>query len=147
LDWRAVTVEPAPPPARAASSASGMRAWLEARRLEHGDELKKALRPAAEAEFGEAFSVRAFNAAYAACYRLGRGGGRAEVGERWIQDRASDAHRAPTGRALGDRAFKDTIATASAASSRPATAGRRRNAKATASDCAREDQENGIEGV
>ncbi len=38
-----------------------------------GDELKKALRPAAEAEFGAAFTVRAFNVAYAACYRRARG--------------------------------------------------------------------------
>jgi hypothetical protein len=71
--WKAVTVEPAPPPARAASAPSEMRAWLEARRINHGDELKKALRPAAEAEFGEAFTVRAFNAAYADCYRRARG--------------------------------------------------------------------------
>jgi hypothetical protein len=68
-----VTVEPAPPPARAASASSEMRAWLEARRINHGDELKKTHRPAAEAEFGEAFTVRVFNAAYAACYRRARG--------------------------------------------------------------------------
>jgi hypothetical protein len=47
--------------------------WLEPRRESKGAELKKALRPAAEAEFGEAFTVRAFNAAYAACCRRARG--------------------------------------------------------------------------
>jgi hypothetical protein len=59
-----------------------MRAWLEARRQANGDELKKTLRPAAEAEFGEAFTVRAFNAAYAACYRRARGRPR-RGSERW----------------------------------------------------------------
>jgi hypothetical protein len=62
-----------PPPARAASASSEMRAWLEERRRTQGDELKKALRPAAEQTFGDAFSVRAFNAAYAAAYRRTRG--------------------------------------------------------------------------
>ena len=57
-----------------------MRAWLEARRLKHGEELKKALRPAAEAEFGEAFRVRGFNAGL--CGLLPAGAGTAEEGVR-----------------------------------------------------------------
>jgi hypothetical protein len=73
--WKAVTVEPAPPPARAAPAPSEMRAWLEARRQARGDQLKKALLPAAEAEFGQAFTVRAFTRPMRPVTG-GRGGGR-----------------------------------------------------------------------
>jgi hypothetical protein len=69
----AVRTIPSAPPARASAAPAEIRAWLEARRQAHGDELKKALRPAAEAELGQAFTVRAFHAAYAAYYQRARG--------------------------------------------------------------------------
>jgi hypothetical protein len=50
-----------------------IRVWLERRRTERGDELKKILRDAAREEFDGAFTVRAFNLAYGACYGRARG--------------------------------------------------------------------------
>ncbi|HKN31432.1 MAG TPA: hypothetical protein VJY34_27575 [Roseiarcus sp.] len=76
--YAAVTVreaapnEPAPPPAQG-DSAAAIRAFLDDRRRRRGDELKKALREAARERFGEAFTVRRFDAAYSAVYGRRRG--------------------------------------------------------------------------
>lgn len=48
-------------------------AWLEQRRLEKGEELRKILLEAARCALGEAFTVRRFDAAYAALYGRKRG--------------------------------------------------------------------------
>jgi glycosyltransferase involved in cell wall biosynthesis len=55
------------------SIVAAMSAWLGKRREERGDEPKQILRHVAREEFREAFSVRTFNEAYAACYRRTRG--------------------------------------------------------------------------
>ena len=56
-----------------AASESCLRAWLEKRRDERGEEHKKALQQGAEKEFGKAFRVSAFNKAYGAIYDRARG--------------------------------------------------------------------------
>ncbi len=76
--YAAVTVreaaadEPAPPAAED-DPAAALRAFLEDRRRRQGDEFKKALREAAREKFGEACTVRRFDAAYSAAYGRRRG--------------------------------------------------------------------------
>ena len=53
--------------------AAAIRAFIEERRRRQGDETKKALREAAREKFGEAFTVRRFDAAYSAVYGHRRG--------------------------------------------------------------------------
>jgi hypothetical protein len=55
-------------------------AFLERRRAEHGDELKKVLEAAARSELGDALTDRRFDQAYAAVYRRGRGRPRGGAG-------------------------------------------------------------------
>jgi glycosyltransferase involved in cell wall biosynthesis len=62
-----------PPPAARDDPAAAIRAFIEERRRRQGDEIKKALREAAREQFGEAFTVRRFDAAYAAVYGRRRG--------------------------------------------------------------------------
>lgn len=73
LAWLAVTVEAADPPAAGDDAGDIFRAWLQKRRGERGDEVKKALEAAAQKELGQTFTVRRFNAAYSALYGHKRG--------------------------------------------------------------------------
>ena len=61
------------PPGAEEDPAAALRAFIEERRRAQGDEIKKALREAAREQFGEAFTVRRFDAAYAAVYGRSRG--------------------------------------------------------------------------
>jgi len=73
--YAAVTVIPGTSPGTAAQddAAQAIRAFIAERRRRQGDELKKALREAAREKFGEAFTVRRFDAAYSAVYGRRRG--------------------------------------------------------------------------
>jgi hypothetical protein len=68
-----VTVEPAATPVDVENVVAAMSAWLGRRRAGRGNELKQILQHAARKEFGDAFTVRAFNIAYTACYKRTRG--------------------------------------------------------------------------
>ena len=73
--YAGVTVSAAAPdePAAQDDPAAALSAFLEDRRRRQGDELKKALREASRERFKEAFTVRRFDAAYAAVYGRRRG--------------------------------------------------------------------------
>jgi hypothetical protein len=59
---------------RQGSKMSGrLTAWLSERRARHGSELKKTLVEVVRREFGDEFTVRAFDAAYRQVYRRKRG--------------------------------------------------------------------------
>jgi len=68
-----VTVEPAATPVDVENVVAAMSAWLSRRRAERGDELKQILQHAVREEFGDGFTVRAFNISYGACYKRTRG--------------------------------------------------------------------------
>jgi len=71
--YRIVTVEPRIGSTATESTVAAIRAWLEKRRGERGEQHKKVLHQAAQEEFREAFRVRAFNEAYGATYGRVRG--------------------------------------------------------------------------
>ncbi len=71
LAYEGVTISAAE--ARPSDPAEAVRAWLGRRRREKGEELRKILIEAARRELGEAFTVRRFDAAYAALYERKRG--------------------------------------------------------------------------
>jgi len=73
LAYEGVTMIAADVPARPIEPAEIMCAWLEKRRREKGEELRKVLQEEARRELGEAFTIRRFDAAYAALYRRKRG--------------------------------------------------------------------------
>jgi hypothetical protein len=73
FEYHAVTVREAEHIADEDTLIGRIRAWLEARRCEHGEEKKSALLKAAGQEFGDELTVRTFNSGYSAAYGRKRG--------------------------------------------------------------------------
>jgi len=73
LAYHGVTIRAAGARLGSTEPAEVVRTWLGKRRREKGEELRKTLVEAARRELGEAFTVRRFDAAYAALYERKRG--------------------------------------------------------------------------
>ena len=73
FEYHAVTMREPKKTADEDGLIEAIRAWIDNRRRQHGEEKKRALREAAREAFGDAFTVRAFNAAYTAAYGRKRG--------------------------------------------------------------------------